>query len=297
MTLFLQRLFDGLDNGAIYASMALSLALIYKSTSHFNFAQGEMAMFSAFIAYVLSGEQGWPSWLAVAVSMAIAFVAGAAIERVLIRPLEHRNPQSVTIVTLGLFFAINAVAQRIWLGAPKTFDSPYPDSAEAIAIGGAQLRERTIGFWITLLIMFGLLLVLLARTKIGLAFRAVSSNRSSAQLVGISVGATLMFGWGLAAAIGAFAGVVQASASPTFDTNLMIPVLVYAFAAVTLGGFDSLGGALIGGLAVAIFESLVSGYVDAIGGELAQATALVLIVVVLLVRPSGLFGSRKVARV
>ena len=297
MTLFLQRLFDAFDNGAIYAAMALALALIYKSTGHLNFAQGEMAMFSAFIAYVLSSEQDVPTWLAIVISMVLSFVVGAVIERLLIRPLERRNPLSVVIVTLGLFLVVGGAAQRIWLGTPKEFDTPFPDSAEAFRIGDAALRHRTIWFWGTLLVLVALLFLMLRRTKIGLAFRAVASNRESAQLVGIGVGRTLMIGWGLAAALGAFAGSLRAASTPTFDTNLMLPVLVYSFAAVTLGGFDSLGGAVIGGLVVAVFETMVGGYVEQIGGQLAQATALVMIILVLLVRPSGLFGSRKIERV
>jgi branched-chain amino acid transport system permease protein len=297
MTLFLQRLFDALDNGAIYAAMALALALIYKSTGHLNFAQGEMAMFSAFIAYVLSSEQDLPTWLAIVVSMVLSFVAGAAIERVLIRPLERRNPLSVVIVTLGLFLVVGGAGQRVWLGTPKEFDNPFPDSAEAITIGDAALRHRTIWFWGLLLVLVALLFLMLNRTKIGLAFRAVASNRESSQLVGIPLGRTLMVGWGLAASLGALAGSLRAASTPTFDTNLMLPVLVYSFAAVTLGGFDSLGGAVLGGLGIAVFETMVSGYVEQIGGELAQATALVMIIVVLLLRPSGLFGSHKIERV
>src|SRR5688572_18249515 len=260
--------------------MALALALIYKSTGHLNFAQGEMAMFSAFIAYVLSSEQDLPTWLAIVIAMALSFVIGAVIERVLIRPLERRNPLSVVIVTLGLFLVVGGAAQRIWLGTPKEFDSPFPDSAKAIRISDAALRQRTIWFWAVLLTLVALLFLMLKRTKIGLAFRAVASNRESAQLVGIGVGRTLMIGWGLAAALGAFAGSLRAASTPTFDTNLMVPVLVYSFAAVTLGGFDSLGGAVIGGLVVAVFETMVGGYVEQIGGQLAQATALVMIILV-----------------
>jgi len=238
-----------------------------------------------------------PIWVAIVLSMALSFLFGAVVERVLIRPLERRNPLSVVIVTLGLFLAVGGVAQRIWLGTPKEFDSPFPDSAKAIRLGDAALRHRTIWFWVSLLVLVALLFLMLKRTKIGLAFRAVASNRESAQLVGIGVGRTLMIGWGLAAALGAFAGALRASSTPTFDTNLMLPVLVYSFAAVTLGGFDSLGGAVLGGLIVAVFETMVGGYVEQIGGQLAQATALVMIILVLLFRPSGLFGSRKIERV
>lgn len=298
MALFLQRLFDALENGAIYASMALALAIIYKSTGHLNFAQGEMAMFSAFICYVLAGEQGWPVWFAVAVAVIVAAGFGAGVERVLVRPFEKKNPLSVVIITLGLFLILNSVARDIWFGEPRRFVSPFPEKPDGgIDIGGATLFWSTITYWIAIGVAFGGLMLLLRRTKIGLAFRAVSSNRESAQFVGIGVGRTLMVGWALAAAMGALAGIIAASRQGTIDANLMLPLLIYAFAAVTLGGFDSIGGAIVGGLVVAVVETMAGGYVKQIGGSLAQTTALVLIIVVLLLRPTGLFGSRKVERV
>ena len=293
MALFLQRLFDAFENGAIYASMALALAIIYKSTGHLNFAQGEMAMFSAFICYVLAGEQGWPVWFAVAVAVLVAAAFGAGVERVLIRPFEKKNPLSVVIITLGLFLILNSVARDIWFGEPRRFVSPFPEKSDGgIEIGGATLFWSTITYWLAIAVAFGGLMLLLRRTKIGLAFRAVSSNRESAQFVGIGVGRTLMVGWALAAAMGALAGIIAASRQGTLDANLMLPLLIYAFAAVTLGGFDSIGGALVGGLVVATVETMAGGYVKRIGGSLAQTTALVLIIVVLLFRPAGLFGKQ-----
>ena len=298
MELFLQRLFDALGNGAIYASLALALAIIYKSTGHLNFAQGEMAMFSAFIVYVLSVEQGWPVVLAIIATVILAGGFGAGVERTLIRPLERKNPLAVVIVTLGLFLILNSLASNIWYGNPRQFDSPYPDpQLEYIEIGGARLPWATVGYWVTLLVVVGALWLLLRKTKVGLAFRSVASNRESAPLVGIDVGRTLMLGWALAAGLGAIAGVIAASSRPLFDSNLMLPLLIYAFAAVTLGGFDSLGGAILGGVAIAVIETMAGGYLDFVGSELAQTTALATIIVILLVRPNGLFGSRKVQRV
>jgi branched-chain amino acid transport system permease protein len=298
MELFLQRVFDAMGNGAIYASLGLALAIIYKSTGHLNFAQGEMAMFSAFIVYVLSVEQGWPVILAIVVTVAIAGVFGASVERALIRPLEQRNPLAVVIVTLGLFLILNSLASRIWFGNPRQFDSPYPDSQlHYVEVGGARLPHATVGYWATLLAVVAVLWLLLHRTKVGLAFRSVASNRESARLVGIDVGRTLMLGWALAASLGALAGVIAASSRPLFDANLMLPLLIYAFAAVTLGGFDSMGGAIVGGVLIALVETMVGGYVDFVGSELGQTTALLAIIVVLLFRPTGLFGSKKVQRV
>jgi branched-chain amino acid transport system permease protein len=296
--LFLQRLFDACGNGAIYASLGLALAIIYKSTGHLNFAQGEMAMFSAFIVYVLAVEQSWPVVLAIIVTIILSGIFGATVERTLIRPLEQRNPLAVVIVTLGLFLILSSLASRIWYGNPKEFNSPYPDAQlHYVEIGGARLPHATIGYWATLLALVGVLRIMLRRTKIGLAFRSVASNRESAQLVGVDVGRTLMLGWALAAGFGALAGVIAASSRPLFDANLMLPLLIYAFAAVTLGGFDSLGGAILGGFLIAIVETMAGGYLDFVGSELAQTTALVAIIVVLLFRPAGLFGTQKVQRV
>jgi branched-chain amino acid transport system permease protein len=296
--LFLDRLFDAFGNAAVYSSLALALAVIYRSTGHLNFAQGEMAMFSTFIVFVLSVEQGLPVVLAILLTVLIAAAFGAAVERTLIRPLERRNPLAVVIVTLGLFLILNSVAQKIWFGAPREFESPYPDPQRHVfRIGGATLPHATVAYWITILAVVAVLWLLMTRTKIGLAFRAVSANRESAQLAGINVGRTLMAGWALAGALGVLAGVIAASNRLQFDANLMLPLLIYAFAAVTVGGFDSLGGALVGGVLVALVETMAGGYLSFVGGELAQATALVAIVVVLLVRPSGLFGTRRVQRV
>jgi branched-chain amino acid transport system permease protein len=296
--LFLQRLFDAMGNGAIYASLGLALAIIYKSTGHLNFAQGEMAMFSAFIVYVLTVEQGWPIVLSIIVTMVLAGVFGAVVEGALVSPLEKRNPLTVVIVSLGLFLILNSVASKIWYGNPRQFDSPFPDpQLDYIEIGGARLPWATVAYWATLLGAAGLLWLLLQKTKVGLAFRAVASNRESARLVGVDVNRTLMLGWALAAMMGAISGVIAASSRPLFDANLMLPLLIYAFAAVLIGGFDSMSGAIVGGILIALIETMAGGYLDFIGSELGQTTALVVIVVVLLFRPTGLFGSRKVHRV
>jgi branched-chain amino acid transport system permease protein len=197
-----------------------------------------------------------------------------------------------------LFLILNSLASRIWYGNPRQFDSPYPDpQLHYIEIAGARLPWATVGYWVTLLGAAGLLWLLLQRTKVGLAFRSVASNRESARLVGIDVGRTLMLGWALAAALGTLSGVIAASSRPLFDANLMLPLLIYAFAAVLIGGFDSMAGAIVGGILIALIETMAGGYLDFIGAELGQTTALLAIVIVLLFRPTGLFGSRKVQRV
>lgn len=295
--LFLQRNFDGLTNGFIYAAMALALVLIYKATGVVNFAQGELAMFGTFIAYVLTTEQGLPVWIGIFLAMAISAAAAAGIERTLIRPFDPANHLAITIVTLGLFLGINAIAGVIWLYDPRAFQSPFPAAADdQVTIAGARLRYEYVGIWATVIVVVILVNLLLRRTKVGLSFRAVSSNLDSSKLVGIHVGRTLQFGWALAAAVGTLSGSLVAHTT-LLEPNLMGRLLIYSFAAATLGGLDSLGGAILAGLLVGLLQTMVGGYIDIVGSELSLAVALGIIVVVLAVRPAGLFGTKRVERV
>ena len=297
MELFLQRLIDGLANGAIYAALALAIVIVYKATGILNFAQGEMAMFATFVIYVLSVEQGLPIWIAIGLGVLIAMASGAVVERGLIRPLESRSALATVVVPLGLFILINDLAGGIWTFGTRGFPTIFPSGLDDyFEIGGARLRFETIGTWITILVAFGLVVGLLRFTKIGLAFRAVSSNRESSRLVGIPLGHTLMFGWALASGVGALAGVLAVNTT-LLHPNMMLGILIYATAAAALGGFDSIGGAIVGGIIVGLTESLVAGYVGFIGSELRLTAAIALLAAVLMVRPQGLFGTKTVERV
>jgi branched-chain amino acid transport system permease protein len=299
---FLQLLTNGLSNGAIYGAMALSVVIIFRTTGHLNFAQGEMATLSAFGVYVLAGEQGLPVWLAIVLVVAISVGAGAAIERLVVRPVEDRNPLGVVIVTLGLFLLFNALTAIIFGTTPVAPPQPFPggiDDKVLLIEGPPQfsVTYRAIGSWVLLAIVVALLVLLLNRTKLGLAYRAVAANRESARLVGIPVGRMLMLGWGLSAGIGAVVGVLVAQKGGSLDFNLMGPVLIYGFAAAALGGFDSIKGAVVAGLIVGLTEALIPNLFTFIGSELSLTMALVIIVVVLLARPQGLFGTVRVSRV
>lgn len=293
MELFLQRLVDGLGNGIIYGIVALALVIIFRSTGMLNFAQGEMAMMSTFLTWTLT-DKGLPVWLAIVVSMAISFVAGALIERIVVRPVEGKNTLAAVIVTIGMFLTINALATWQWASESKSMPTPWP--RRTWEIGGVRVDSHVVFMALLLVGVVFLLSVLFNQTKLGLSLRAAASNRESAALVGISVSQTLMIGWGLAAAIGALAGAMVA---PTLfvDANMMQGVIVYAFAAATLGGFDSPGGAIIAGLIVGVVESLAAGYVGWIGADLKLATAFLLILFILIFRPAGLFGRVEVSRV
>jgi branched-chain amino acid transport system permease protein len=293
MELFFQQVVNGIQSGAIYAALALAIVLIFRSTSILNFAQGEIAMFSTFVAWQLQ-DAGLPIVLAILGAMAVSVVGGAIIEVTIIRPVGHENPLAIVIVTIGLFIAINALAGWVYGTDGRTFPRIFSNEA-LIDVGDVTLTKETTGIVGILLVVVGLLYLLFQKTKVGLAMRAVSSNAESSRLVGIRVGRILMLGWGLAAALGALAGSLAAP-QLSLSQNLMLSVLVYSFAAATLGGFDSPLGAVVGGLIVGVTQNLAGQYIDFFDGfELASAFLLILIV--LLVRPQGLFGSKVVTRV
>lgn len=308
METLLQRLVDGLSYGSIYALIALGLVIVYRGTGHLNFAQGEMALFATYCVYQF-GEWGIPVWIALVLGMGVGFVVGATAEVTLVRPISRKSPFAVFIVTLGLFTFFNWLAGAIWGGQqlPNAgvgskqlrFPSLFPnDPEDQFNLFGASIRIERIGILGLVLAISGLMYLLFNRTKFGLAMRAVASNTESAKLTGIRTHVVLMVSWGLAAAIGAVGGVVMAGLNSNVNLGLMFTVFIYGSAAATLGGFDSPGGAVVGGLAIGIIENLASGYAQEwIGQELKLAVAFIVIVVVLLVRPSGLFGTAKVERV
>jgi branched-chain amino acid transport system permease protein len=292
MERLIQTIIDGVATGSLYGALALAVVLIFRTTGIVNFAQGEMAMFSTFIAWGLV-EAGIPLGLAILATLAISFAGGMLIERVIIRPVEGGEVLTLVIVTLGLYILTNSAAGWIWGFENRSFPSMFGD--DAVDVAGVSITVESLGIVGLLLAVVGVLFLFFQYTKIGLALRAVSMNPESSRLAGISVGRTLMIGWGVAAGVGALAGVLIAPRL-FLDVNFMGGVLIYSFAAATLGGFDSPFGAVIGGWVIGVSENLASTYVDFIGSDLKILVPLAIILAVLLVRPSGLFGSREVAR-
>jgi branched-chain amino acid transport system permease protein len=289
MEALLHQVLSGLATGGIYASLALALVMIYQSTNHINFAQGEMAMFSTYLAWTLI-DAGVSWWLAFLITVAASFVAGMAIERLLIRPVEHAPLLTVVIVFIGLLVIFNSVAGWIYSYTIKSFPSPFP--AEPV-FGGLMSAHELGAIGVTLVVLV-LLYLFFQFTPLGLAMRAVAQNPASSRLAGIRVGWMLALGWGLAAAIGAVAGMMVAPVI-YLDPNMMSGVLLYAFAAALMGGIDSPGGAVLGGFIVGVVENVMGAFV--IGTELKLTVALLVIILVLLVKPSGLFGKVFVKRV
>jgi branched-chain amino acid transport system permease protein len=290
---FVQQVVSGLAAGSVYASLALALVLIYRSTEVVNFAQGEMATFTTFIAWSLMNN-GFSYWPAFATTLAIAFVGGAAVERTLIRPVEHRPQIVIVIVTIGLLIMLNGLTGWIWDPEVKAFDSPFPN--ETVDIGDVTLSVVDLGTFGVVFATFLCVWAFFRFTSLGLAMRAVANNPDSSRLVGVRVGWMLALGWGLAAVLGAVAGMM---AAPTafLDPNMMLVILIYAFAAAVLGGIDSPLGAVVGGLLLGVIINLLGRYVDFIGSDLRLPAALVLLLIVLMIRPAGLFGHTVVRRV
>jgi len=287
---FIHQVLAGLATGGIYASVALALVMIYQATHHLNFAQGELAMFCTYLAWTLINA-GFGYWTAFLLTVGLSFVLGVVIERVVIRPVENSPVLAVVVVFIGLLVILNSVTGWIYSYTIKTFPSPFP--AEPL-FGNKYMSSHEIGaIGITLVVLL-LLYAFFRFTPLGLAMRAAAQNPASAKLVGIRVGWMLALGWGLACAIGAVAGMMVAPIV-FLDPNMMAGILLYAFAAALIGGVDSPGGAVFGGFLVGVLENVLGAFV--IGNELKLAVALVLIIGVLVVKPTGFFGKVHVIRV
>lgn len=267
--------------------------LIYRAMGIVNFAQGELAMFTTYIAWQLT-QMGLPIWLAFGVTVVVAFAGGVALERIVIRPVERANQLTVVIVSLGLFISINGLAGWFWGYIVKAFPTPFPTTP--LQIFGVAFSAQDVGVIVVSVITLGLISLFFQKTKLGLAMRAAALYPEQSRVLGIRVGWMLALGWGLASAVGAISGIMIAPVV-FLDPNMMQSVLVYAFAAAVLGGIESPIGAVVGGLVLGVAINLIGTYVEWIGNDLRLAAALAIIVIVLVVRPAGLFGRVAVQRV
>lgn len=296
---FMQQVVSGLASGGVYALLALALVIIHRSTGVINFAQGEMATLSTYIAWTLIANHGWRYGPAFAATLALSFAGGIATHRLVIRPVERGNVLRIVIVTIGLLIGINGFVVWQWSGEPQRLQSPF--GSDTIDVGGVVISVQDIGTIAVALGIVVLLWLLFQFTKVGLALRAVAVNPQEARLVGVRVTWMLALGWGLAATLGAVAGMLTAP-SVGLDPQMMQAILIYSFAAAVLGGIDSPIGAVVGGLLLGVLLNVLSylsqyGVFDWFTEELRLPTALLIILVVLLVRPAGLFGRPEVKRV
>jgi branched-chain amino acid transport system permease protein len=291
----------GLANGAIYACLALALVMIFVSTDHINFAQGELAMFSAFMCWQLL-EWNMPFWLALPAVVLVSFALGVGIERVVLRPLHAAPVLSVVVVFIGLLTIFHSMAGAIWGHTLKSVPSPFP---RLTFPGSAYFGPHQIGMIVVTVALLLGLFAFFRFTPLGLAMRAAAQNPASARLAGIRVDWMLALGWGLAAAIGAVAGSLIAPVV-YLDPNMMSGILLYGFASALVGGISSPGGAVAGGFLVGVLENLVAYFgnvlerstgVYVVGNGEKLTVALIIVIVVLTLKPSGLFGRVTVKRV
>jgi branched-chain amino acid transport system permease protein len=290
-----QQVVAGLAAGAVYASLALALVLVYRSMQALNFAQGEMAMFGTFIAWTLITQLHVNYYLAFALTIAISVLGGVAIERIVVRPVEQAPPLTLVLVTLGLFFVVNGAAGLIWGYVVKDFPGPPGFPQAPVKVGGVSVGIQDLYLIAVTLVLLAVLYAFFRFTKLGLAMRAAALYPETSRLLGVRTGWMLALGWGLAAGVGAVSGMLVAPVE-FLDPNLMQPVLLYAFVAAVLGGIENPAGAVAGGFLVGVLLALIGTYVPG-ARDVRLAFGLVIIVAVLLVRPGGLLGRAHVARV
>jgi branched-chain amino acid transport system permease protein len=290
---FLQQVVSGTAQGAIFASLALALVLIYNAMGLVNFAQGEMAMMATFVAFTLIGR-GVNYWVALPVTLVIAFAGGIAIQRIVIRPVERAPLLTLVIITLGLATLLNGLAGAIFGYVPRSFPSPF--SVQTVDILGAFVSYRDLGVIAVSGAVLLAIYLLLQRTTIGLTLRAAAHHPEASRLLGVRVSWMLALGWGLASAVGAVSGIMVAPII-LLEPNMMQTIIIYAFAAAVLGGIESPLGAVIGGLIVGVTVNLAGAYLPFVGGDLQLAVALAIIIGVLVLKPNGLLGRPTVRRV
>lgn len=290
MDAFLLQLAAGIATGGIYASVALAIVMIYQATHHVNFAQGEMATLSTFIALTFI-QAGFPYWVAFGATLAVSFVMGALVERLIMRPVQHAPILTHVGVYIGMLLIIGNLTGWVFGYTTKVFPSPFEGGGPMF--GGLLSSHQLGSVGVTLAVLI-LVYLFFTKTSLGLAMRAAAYNPRSARLVGVRVDLMLALGWGLAAAVGSVAGMMVAPIV-FLDPNMMLGILLYAFAGALLGGIDNPPGAVAGGFLVGVLENLAGAYI--VGTELKLSVALVIIIGVLVLKPSGLFGRVVFSRV
>lgn len=305
--LLAQRVLDGLANGSLYGSLALAISVVYRAGGRVNLAQGELATLGTYASLVLSTPASaalagttlaaqwlpgapWPQWFAIPAAMVASAALAALLERLVLRRIPERDVRGSLSVTVALLLLLNAATSQWFGGSGRSYRSPFPDGVrDRLSFGGVRLRFTTIGTWATLLVVLGLLVLVSRRTRLGLAFRAVASDRTASALCGVRAGRVLSASWAVAAALGTLVGCLAASRL-VLAPSMMTRLLVYALVAASIGGLASPGGALLGGAVVGAGQSLIGGYVPGIGNVFAFPVVVGLMIVVLAVRPGGIAG-------
>jgi branched-chain amino acid transport system permease protein len=294
MDFLLQLLASGIVTGGIYALIAIGFVVVYKATGVINFATGELMMFGAFFAWTAMTAAQAPFAAAVAVAVAGAALVGAVVERVVLRPLMGQRAISVIMVTIGLSSIFKGLAQMLWSGEYRSFPPIFP--RKPLVLGPVLLPSRQAYPFVIALVAIAALALLFRFTRTGTAMRATAGDQATAFGMGIDVRRMFSYSWILAAVTAALAGIVIGTIggiSPQLGA-----VGLRIFPVVILGGLDSIGGALAGGVVMGVLENLAGGYLDPLlpGGGVKEVAPFVALVLILMVRPYGLFGTRDIER-
>jgi branched-chain amino acid transport system permease protein len=285
-----QLLISGVSQGCVYGLIALGFVLIYKATEMVNFAQGDMMMLGAFVAFTFSNLLDWPFAVVVLLTLLVMAVFGALIERAVLRPMIGEPPFSVLMLTIGLGFIFRAVAGAMWGNEPRGLATPY--AGGVAKVGGLIIGYENIAIISGTMVLCSLLFLFFRYTRLGIAMQASSQNQLAAYYVGIPVKRIYSLVWAMSAMISATAGILIAPVS--LIDPLMGFIGIKAFAAAIVGGFGSLPGAIVGGLLVGIVEQFAGLYLPT---GFSDVSAYVILLVMLLVRPGGIFASMQKKKV
>lgn len=292
MTLLAQYVIGGLAAGGLYALVALGIVLLYRTSRILNFAHGDLATFGTFIAFSLLVTYHSPFAIAAAGALLITGVIGAAFYFLILRPARDASLLGKIVITLGFALLLQGTSTLLWGTDTKVLPFPLSD-ARVYRLGGLVVSQISIGSFLIGLVLMGLVYVLVQRTKVGLAMRAVSQNLVAAQALGIPAKSIFAMTWGLASALGATAGILLAPVA-LLDPSMMLDPFLKGFSAAVLGGIDSPPGAVAGGLLLGVIEAVFAGYVSV---RFKTTLAFLIIIAVLIVRPEGMLGREYKRRV
>jgi branched-chain amino acid transport system permease protein len=295
MSFFLQLVVTGFALGMVYALIAIGFVIILKCSDAFNIAQGHFVMIGGYLGFTFLVTFGLPIWASLLLAVLVAIVMGLSIERLTLRPLVGQPVLAVVMMTIALSTVLEGVATLVWGGEYKTYHGVLPTIN--LQFGGLSLPSETSIAMIVSFVAVALLMLLFRYTRIGLAMRATADDVQVVQSAGIRVTSVYAFSWAIASVVGVIGGILLGGVS-----GVMIPLSqigIKAFAVVLLGGVNSVGGAIVAGVILGVLENIAAGYLDPMlpGGGLASVFPFMVMIVVLVLRPYGLFGQAEIERI
>lgn len=294
MDVFLQLFVTGLVVGATYGLIALGFVLIYKSSGILNLAQGELIMIGAYVCFLFSVQVGMPFWAAVAITLPVSLLIGMVIERLLLRHMVGQPIISIIMMTIGLMILMRGIATWIWGAEPQAYPSVFP--TESVSIGSVNLSYEYICA-AALSILFVIIFILFFRfTRSGLIMRATADDEQAALSIGISIKTVLSRSWAIATMTAAMGGIIL-GILVGLDTTSFPQYGLKVLPVVLLGGLESIPGAIIGGIIIGLTENMSGQYLDFLGGGMKELAPYIMVLVVLIIRPYGLFGLKRIERI